>query len=310
VPGRVEDRFRRLLLLIPFVLERPDVTVQEVCEVFGITRGQLVADLDLLFVCGVPPYGPGELIEAEVVGGTVHIRAADYFSRPPRLSSEEGLLLLAGARALVTAGVTTDTLQSALRKLEMALGPDLAGRVSIGLAESAALEEVRRALEERKRLHLVYYSQWRETVTEREIDPWALFGAAGQWYVVGWCHLARGERLFRVDRMKEASVLDKPAEIPEDLDLDRYETLYVEGPGAIEVTLDLAPAASWLAEDYPLKSRESLEDGWTRITLSTGNTTWLERLLLRLGDQARIVAPPELATDARRRACRLASLYR
>src|SRR4030081_3258285 len=99
----LEERFRRLLTMVPYMVRHPGVSVSDVRKRFGITRSQLVADLNLLFVCGLPGYGPGDLIEAFVDGSRVWIRLADYFSRPLRLTAAEGLLLYSGARALSAA---------------------------------------------------------------------------------------------------------------------------------------------------------------------------------------------------------------
>jgi len=307
----LEERFRRLLVMVPYVVRNPGVSVADVRTRFGITRSQLVADLNLLFVCGLPGYGPGDLIEAFVDGNRVWIRLADYFSRPLRLTAAEGLLLYAGARALASAGAGDEALERAVGRLERALGPDVLSRVSVELEGAGELATVREALFLQRRLHLVYYAHSRDETTERDVDPWALFLSGGRWYLVGWCHRVSDERIFRLDRIRSVRLLDTPAEVPRDVDLSRYEALYVQGALDCAVTIDLAPqAAAWVAESYPLESREPLEDGWVRVHLTAGGTAWLEKLLVRLGGQARVVDPPELAERTRQLACRLAARYR
>jgi proteasome accessory factor C len=297
--------------MVPYVVRNPGVSVGEVRKRFGISRSQLVADLNLLFVCGLPGYGPGDLIEAFVDGNRVWIRLADYFSRPLRLTPAEALLLHAGARALAGAGAGDEALDRAVERLETALGPDVLSRVRVELEEGSELQTIREALLNRRRLHLVYYAHSRDETTERDVDPWALFLSGGRWYLVGWCHRVDDERIFRVDRIRSVSALPTAAAVPDDVDLSRYEALYVQGAADTAVTLDLAPeAASWVAESYPLASQERLGDGWIRVHLTAGGTAWLEKLLLRLGPQARVVAPPELADRTRRLACRLAERYR
>lgn len=307
----VETRFRRLLTLVPFVIGRPGVSVREVCSRFAITRSQLLADLNLLFVCGLPGYGPGDLIEAFVDGNQVWIRLADYFSRPLRLTPAEGLLLYSGARALEAAGAGNEALDRAVQRLEEALGPDVLSRVSVALEGAGELSAVRQALVAHRRLHLVYYAHSKDETTERDVDPWAVFLSGGHWYLVGWCHRVNDERIFRVDRIRSATVLAHPAEVPVDIDLSRYEDVYAQGARDTPVVLDLAPeAAGWVAESYPLQSREMRPDGWVRVRLSAGGTAWLEKLLLRLGRQARVVEPQDLAERTRALACRLLERYR
>ncbi|MCW3043879.1 MAG: hypothetical protein JWL57_2037 [Actinobacteria bacterium] len=307
----LEERFRRLLTMVPYMVKHPGVSVNDVRKRFGITRSQLVADLNLLFVCGLPGYGPGDLIEAFVDGSRVWIRLADYFSRPLRLTAAEGLLLYSGARALSAAGAGDEALERAVKALEQALGPDVLSRVSVELEGAGELATVREGLLTRHCLHLVYYAHSRDETTERDVDPWALFLSGGRWYLVGWCHKVADERIFRLDRIRSVRLLETSADVPKDVDLSRYESLYVQGAQDHPVTLDLAPqAAAWVAESYPLASQEVLADGWVRVHLTAGGTAWLEKLLLRLGPQARVVDPPDLAERTRQLACRLAQRYR
>ena len=303
------DRFNRLLLLVPFVLKRSGVTVQEVCKRFEITRSELMADLDLLFMCGLPGYGPGDLIEAYVDDGQVLIRMADYFSKPLRLTPAEGLLLYSGAEALAAAGGNTPALERAKLRLLEVLGHETLDRVKVNVAALDELVVLREAMESRKRIHIQYQSQSKDEVTERDVDPWALFLSGGRWYLVGWCHKVQDERIFRVDRIREADLLDASAEIPADVDLSKYESLYVEGAGDVRVTLEIAPQASWVADQYVLTSREDLKDGWQRIQLSAGGTAWLERLLIRLGPHARLIEPEILRENVKQTACRMAKTY-
>jgi proteasome accessory factor C len=308
----VQDRFRRLLLLVPFVLARQGAPVAEVCQRFGITRAQLMSDLNLLLVCGLPGYGPGDLIDAYVDGDEVSIRTAEYFHRPLRLTPTEGLLLYAGAQALAAAGVADDALGRAMDRIRAALGPNVAEGVSVGLEEAAGLETlatIREAIQRERRIRIVYQARSTEQTTERAVDPWAVFLASGRWYLAGWCHNVADERVFRVDRMQSVVVLDEEAGIPDDVDLSRFATPAFEGEGVQAVVLEVAPEARWVVDHYPIASKEQIEQGWVRIGLKAGGTAWLERLLLSLGARARVVEPEDLKVRVRELACRLAARY-
>ena len=65
----------RLLALVPYLLARPGVRVAEVAEVFGVSEERLRKDLNLLWVCGLPGYGPGDLIDMAFDGDRVTITA-------------------------------------------------------------------------------------------------------------------------------------------------------------------------------------------------------------------------------------------
>lgn len=305
----LEDRFRRLLLLVPYVLRNNGVTVDEVCERFAITRAELVADLNLLFMCGLPGYGPGDLIEAYIDGDQVWIRMADYFSRPMRLTPAEGLMLYAGAQALSAVSGPDPALERAMEQLSKALTPGALERVSVGLEAPEELAVVKAALENRRRLHIVYQSQSKDEITERDVDPWALLLSEGRWYLVGYCHRVDDERIFRVDRMREVAQLDVPAPLPDGFDLSQYDGVWFESKDAVSVTLDIAPRANWVCDYYPLVSQELLDDGWIRIRLKAGGMAWLERLLLRLGPEARVIEPESLRQRLKATAASMARRY-
>ena len=307
----LDERLSRLLLLVPYVLRHPGATVEEICERFGITKKQLASDVGLLFLCGRPGYGPGDLIEAEIVGNQVSIRTAEYFDKPLRLTAAEGLALYSGAQGLLAAGSGDESLRRAIQRLEDALGKEVLSRVTVGFDAPPALGSVNEALDKKRRLQIVYQSTSKEEVTERKVDPWAVFVSNGKWYLTCWCHMVSDERVFRVDRIKTAEIIDETADVPSGLDASSLEAVYTRGPESIEVVLDLAPqAAFWVTRYYPLEGTEEQPDGWLRVTLFAGGMAWLERLLLSLGKDVRILKPEGLRDRIRNLACEVAERYR
>ena len=286
-----DDRLRRLLAMVPWVVAQQGPRVEEVCERFGIKESQLAADLELLFMCGLWPYSPDMLIEADIADGRVWIRYAEYFARPLRLTPAEGLsLVAAGAALLAVPGTDTEgPLARGLAKLARVLGvaPDDAVEVELGAAPPDVLAELQRASTERQQVDIDYYAYGRDERTRRVIDPWSVFSAGGHWYVLGWCHRVDGERLFRVDRVHDVVVLASTFEPP-----DRPSapgTVYHPSPGDPLVVLDLESDAAWVAEQYPNEGVEPLGDGRLRVRLRVSERAWLERLLLRLGPAVNVV---------------------
>ena len=306
-------RLERVLALVPWVMAHQGVTVAEVCDRFKITREELAADLELLFMCGLPPFGPGDLIVAYIEGDQVVIQEADYLARPLKLTHWEAMRLLVTGRALARLeGVPeAESLHRGLAKLEAALTPEeadaashLAERVAVELEGTGAepmLAELREAIADRRRLSITYYSFGRDEISEREIDPYVVFGALGNWYVSAHDGSSNEQRIFRVDRIKEMKATGETFELPADLDTSAVARgpLFVPTPLDLEVILDLAPAAGWVREITPHDRAEALDDGWTRIALRSAHLQWLARLALRLGADVRVVEPEELRTLVR-----------
>ncbi len=97
----VGPRLQRVLALVPWILAHPGVTLAELAARFEVAERELERDLELLPMCGLPPYTADRLIDVSVIDGGVEIRLAEYFERPLRLTPAEGLALLAAGRALL-----------------------------------------------------------------------------------------------------------------------------------------------------------------------------------------------------------------
>jgi proteasome accessory factor C len=284
------ERLGRLLAIVPWVAAHDGPSVAEVCRRFGVTERELLADLELLFLCGVYPFTPDVLIEVDVADGRVWIRFADYFRRPLRLTPPEGLALMgAGATLLGVPGADPDgALARALAKLQTVLGVGAAVAVEVELAPvtPGVLTVVQDATAARRQLELDYYSFGRDDRSTRTVEPWRVFNAQGQWYLAGWCRQAGGERLFRVDRITRATVLDETFEPPQ---RQPEQATFHRNQDDPLVVLDLAPGARWVAEQYPNEGVDEQPDGRLRVRLRVSERAWLERLLLRAGPDAAIV---------------------
>jgi proteasome accessory factor C len=296
---------QRILALVPWIVAHPGSPKHEIAQRFGITVEQLDDDLALVLMIGVPPYSPGDYLDVEDdEDGNVTIRLAEYFRRPLRLTPAEGLALLAAGRALlaVPGSDPSGPLATALAKLEDAL--ELPGLV-VDVGEPEQLAVMRDAVAGHRRVEIEYWSAGRDDQTTRRIDPEVVFFATGEWYVGAYCHRARDERMFRVDRIRSVEPTGETFEPG----ATGFETGDVYSPRADDtrVTLELAPAAAWVAEAYPTEAVTERADGSLEIVLAVSERAWLERLLLRLGPDARAVAPVEiepLAADAARRILR------
>jgi proteasome accessory factor C len=306
-PKSTEERLARLLAVVPWVAAHDGPTLAEVSRRFSVSEEDLVDDLNLLFMCGVYPFTPDALIEVDIEAGRVWIRFADWFRRPLRLSAREALALVAAGRAVLSAPAplagagAEGPLATAVRKLEAALGAGAEGAVEVepGEATPEVLAALRTACERHRKVRICYYSFGRDVTTERVVHPWEVFSAEGHWYLLGWCELAEGRRLFRVDRVQSAQVCEEGFEPPADIG---PPGVYHSRPDDPLVVLDLAPEARWVAERYPHEGAKELPSGHLRVCLRASSRAWLERLLLRAGPSARVVSGAEgVAAAAARR---------
>lgn len=305
------DRLDRMLALVPFVSRRPGVRISELAAEFDVDAEQIMADLNLLMVCGLPGYYPDDLIDVvlDEDGGTVAIAFDAGIERPVRLTGEEAMALTVALRALAELPGLVDpsAVHSALAKLEPAAGmtSDSADQVRVSAADPApALGPVHEALHRERRLWMRYYTASRDAVSERTVDPLRLLVTDGHSYLEAYCHLAGSIRHFRVDRIDEVRVLAEPTQPALWVDSEIPERIYHPDPQVPPVTLRLSPNARWVAEYYPVLGVQELDEpaDALRVTLHAGREEWLVRLLLSLGGDAVVEDRPELAELIARRA--------
>ena len=316
-----DERLQRLLAIVPWIAAQDGPAVSEVCTRFAITEAELLAELELLWLCGLYPYTPDVLIEVDIADGRVWIRYADFFRRPLRLTPAEGLTLLsAGSAFLALPGSDPDgPLARALAKLSTVLGVEADETVDVELAPVApeVLATIQDGATGQRTVEIDYYSFGRDEQTVRRVDPWEVFNAAGQWYLDGWCHRAGGRRLFRVDRIRRAALLEEPVTHRRARSGSGGGQPPLYSPRADDplITLDLSKAAAWVAEKYPMEATEPRPDGGMRVQMRVSELAWLERLLLRLGPDATVVdgggeEKPTMAGARAAAATRLLARYR
>ncbi|MFX4292675.1 helix-turn-helix transcriptional regulator [Streptomyces bohaiensis] len=312
------DRTRRLLSLVTYLRDRPGARVDEVARAFGVTSDELISDLQVLPMCGTSFRG-GDLLDIDTDGERIWWYNAeavgDDAGRPLRLAADEATALLVAARAVATLPGLRDSDRDALlratAKLEAAAGETAAAssRLSVTFeSEGGVFADIDRAIAERRRVWIRYYSPGRDRLTDREIDPIRLF-AVGHTYVEAWCRRSEARRTFRLDRVASIEVLDTPAEPPPVEPRDLSAGLVQPAAGDPQVVIEVGPGGRWVAEYYPHDTAEELSDGGLRITLRTADPATLRRLALRLGGDGRIVSPPALAQSAREAAREALAAY-
>jgi proteasome accessory factor C len=308
-----ERRLGRLLALVPYLQARPGITVAEAAADFGVSEQQLRQDLQLLWMCGLPGHTPGDLIDLSFEGDTVSVIFDAGMSRPLRLTNEEALALVVALRALAeTPGLAdSDAVQRALAKVEAAAGGAVdAGTVAVELDLPARiLPLLHRAVAERRALRLRHWSAARDEITERTVDPLRVFEADGHAYLEAWCRRAEGMRVFRVDRVQDAVLLDEPARPPEGVQLrDLGEGVFRPAQEHLLVLLRVGAGYAWVADYYP--TEDVSEDGdHLRIALRVSEPAWVRSLVLGSGGEIEVLSPGWLAESIRDDARRALAEY-
>jgi len=300
------DHLPRLLAVVPWLLAHPGTPVADVAREFEVSEAQLRKDLDLLWMCGLPGYGPGDLIDIDWHGDRVTLSNADEIARPLRLTPEEALALVAALRVLsdVPGIVERSAIDRALAKLEAAAGTaaatDRVVAAPSASADATIVTTAANALGRGRRLHLRYWVPARDEATERDVDPLRLFTSDGVAYLAGWCYRVDDLRTFRLDRVLEATLLDTAIDVPDETRRRALDAgLFTPALDDRLVTFSLDPAARWVADYYPCEDVAERGDGGLIVRLRVHDDAWVRRLALGLAGVGRVTDPPELSAEVR-----------
>jgi len=303
----VSTRLVRLLNMVPYFQANPRITRAEAAAELGVSAKQLEEDLNQLWMCGLPGYYPGDLIDFEFSGDTVEVTFSAGIDRPLKLTSPEATGLLVALRALadIPGVVDPEAARSAIAKIAAAAGAAGHDGTAAALDEPAPIESraaaaVRAAVRNKRALRIDYYSASHDTLTSRIVDPVRVLLIGDRSYLEAWARESEGVRLFRFDRIVEAIELGEPATPPAPVLRAPPDTSLFDGdPSLPSATLRVAPSASWMFDYYPIRVVRELSDGSCEVAMTYASEDWMTRLLLGFGSAVRVLAPESLARRVR-----------
>jgi proteasome accessory factor C len=306
------DSLRHALTIIPLIQSHQGITVQELARRTGLTETEITDEVGrLVMMCGVPPYQPNNYVSLWVQDGRVFIRFAEQFERPVRLVLSEALALLLALRPLeAREHPFHDAVRALRKKIHAALAPD--AQRAIRRAErtfhvrrtgaGGRIEQLREAMARCRELRIVYWSAHRAATSARTIRPYGMVEHGGDWYVVAHDSVRGKPVTFRVDRIREAELLDTEYEIPPDFDVQEWnkDRDFVPPPGrTVARVLFSRDAAKFAREELPAKDCQPRPDGSLVARVPVASEAWFLSWLFQFGRHAEVLDPPELREKVR-----------
>jgi len=232
-----------------------------------------------------------------------------YYLPPVELSGEELTALATCLAVLEDRFAYSQPLRLAL--LSLAQGrPELITDAEVPpltvVPETAApatvLPKLQAAIAERKTVRFAYYAITRDQELERIVDPYGLQLVAGEWYLIGWCHLRRAERTFRLSRIRSrvthATRAPHDFGAPKSFDIgayrDRPAWQLAKPTGTARIRV--APEMAWWVEAHwgHCGAIERQEGGGIVYSTAYAHARPLLGWLLGLADAAELLEPAEL----------------
>lgn len=313
------NRTERLTAILLMLQSRGRLTARELAETFGVSERTIYRDVQGLSEGGVPvvalpgPSGGYGLIEG-------------YKFTPSTFSPDEATALLLGA-AIIDAGMGTpweDAIRTARLKMEQTLPQSVREyaasverhiAIDVGARDGTAalrpmLARINRAIADRRRIGLTYYSLTRDDTTDRQVDPYGLIYQGGTWYLVGFCHLRLDRRMFRVSRIRDLTTTDESFQMPEGFSLRKYAQVAWQRP-AVRVVMQVSPwLGRWARENWrrPFTVEREGPDGWV-LALDVEEPEWLIGYCLSYHADVELLAPADLRERVAAAARRVVDRY-
>jgi proteasome accessory factor C len=299
------ERFARLVTLASILIDAGRrgvrLSVIELCERLQISDQELREDVNVLNVVN---FGGGSyVLYAEVDEATGEIEVdpepySDNFARPARLLPVEAKALVA-AIDLIGDHLPAGSLSSARRKIVDALGADpMEQGLQVARAagdDSEIARVVSEAIKRRRLLRLDYYKPNEDEYTARTVEPYYLVNGREGWYVASYDPAKEDVRHFRLDRIREAEVLDEKftprPEVKPSADVEGWtRTGEVEASRIARVWVS-GDRARWAREERTVT--QELSDGSAIVELPFAGADFLVREVLKEAGDAAVLEPED-----------------
>jgi predicted DNA-binding transcriptional regulator YafY len=244
------------------------------------------------------------------VGGSYRLRPG--FRLPPMVfGDDEALAIMLGLRALRSLGLSdlapaeataTAKLERVLPKavreglLDTLSALELESSPWVAPVNSGLVKQLSKASKLGCVVEISYQSDAGER-SRRQLEPYGVLHHDGRWYVVGYCRLRCDTRVFRVDRVQDATLLSETRfDRPSDFDARAFllQTLpFAASSWAVEVWVDCPPVK--LRDRVPPGRVVLIEaEAGTLLRAQTANLEWLAAMLLSLQFPLEVRAPEAL----------------
>lgn len=301
-PLQAQDKLAFLLALVPYLIDRERVSVAEAARHFGVPEARIRRAVELIAVSGVPgetmQYQHGDLFDIawddfdqnDMIVLTNLVAIDDS----PRLSAREASALIAGLQYLsaLPEAADRDAIRALMAKLSRGAG-GAASTVAVGQdLHDVALATIRRAMSDGRGLVFEYAGPRTQGGTRR-VDPLRVESIDTDWYLRAWDLDRQALRTFRLDRMSEARVDDRPAEKTID-QVVIPDTLFQQAADDVIVTVELDSTSLPLVADFLSDTADAPDDeGRVRIRLAASHGfDGVVRLVAGLPGRAVVLDPP------------------
>ncbi len=304
----------RLMSIIMVLLNHELVSAAKLAEMFEVSTRTIFRDVETLSMAGIP------IVTFTGVNGGIGVMPEFKVDKKLFTPSDISKLLM-GLRS-ITPTLTPRELQDTLEKVKSLIPKEhhreleiKSSQIKIDLTAWTGnksfepnLEKIKKALQESRLLAFRYYAGNRMT-SDRKAEPYQMILKAGQWYLLGYCMLRNGFRLFKLSRISNLEVLNS-CFVPRE-----YEDKPLDGTGWIDqrlTTVRLLIDESLREHIIDRCGEENMEPfgiGQFLVNFSFTEDDFGYNTLLGFGEKCECLSPEHVRRELARRINILAAIY-
>lgn len=282
-------KLNRLIGILTILQQKNSVTASYLAEKFEVSRRTILRDIEAICMAGIP------IVTTQGAGGGISLM--EGFALDTTVFTEEELAaIFTGLKSLDSVSHASSA-KTLARKLDGGAVSRLTEEVQIDLASfykgdlAVKLEQIRRAIRERKCIAFHYY--YGKGEADKRIEPYRIVYRWSDWYVFGFCRERQDFRMYKLRRLWELRITDETfavRAIPEEK--ERFGS-HMTDDYIVRAVYD--PAVKYrLVEEYGPASFTEREDGKLYTEWGFTEKSRAVEWFLSFGDKVRVLDPPEM----------------
>lgn len=285
-------RALRLLDLVPFIVRNPGISITELAKEFAVTKEDIIKDLNLLFLCGLPGYTPLELIDISFDEGSVVVRDPQNLDVPRNFNEAEALALRIALAALLEVTPPQHREYTKIEKLISKIGTAFSSDIPSGAIDFIAdkekqiLSRIEEALRDEQDLEINYFNPVRDTSTTRVVTPHSLSILRERTLLQGFCHLALGPRTFNLKNIKTAQIVPRTER--------SSESLINEDEATVVTLVSSSDSSEFVRANSESLSKIGNESGQSTYEIAVFQPEWIVRSVIAEPSHLHLSQPPAM----------------
>ena len=295
-------RALRTMDLIPYILEHPGISINQLSKIFNVAEKEIEKDLQLAFMCGLPGYTPYELIDLTYEEGVVSIIDPQVLNKPRNFSSNERVVIALGLEILKEINLSNPENLKKIDKLREKF-LDKKDEDSVIVVEQDLsfpfLNIINQAIFERRIVIFDYQSVSKDVLSSRNVLPHKLYLQNGNLYLSGNDVQAQSDRIFKADQILRCTIGDLA-------DTDRFHLTQQEEIVELIVNHD---NFNFIERNSSIIIDQEITNGQLHVKIRASNFDWLKRAILSNAPSIKVISPESLASEVEQMASDLISAY-